>query len=94
MKITALETIQLGEFPNLIWLQLHTDEGIVGLGETFYGTAAVAAYLHETAAPRLIGKDPLQIDRAIIISDSAVPGPRCAGCRWSTSRCGTSSVRP
>ena len=65
MKITALETIQLGEFPNLIWLHLHTDEGIVGLGETFYGTAAVAAHLHETSAPRLIGKDPLQIDRHI-----------------------------
>ena len=43
MKITAVETLRLGEFPNLCWLRLHTDEGIVGLGETFFGAAAVEA---------------------------------------------------
>ena len=63
MKITALETIQLEEFPNLIWLHVHTDEGLVGLGESFFGTGPVAEYLHETAAPLLLGKDALQIDR-------------------------------
>ena len=62
MKITCLETIQLDEFPNLVWLQLHTDEGITGLGETFLGAQATAAYLHETAAPLLLGQDPLRID--------------------------------
>src|SRR5262249_15843397 len=35
----------------------------IGLGETFYGAGAVAAYLHETAAPYLLGKDPLEIDK-------------------------------
>ncbi len=63
MKITAIETIQLGEFPNLLWVHVHTDEGLVGLGETFFGPHAVAAYIHETAAPRLLGEDPLAIDR-------------------------------
>jgi len=63
MKITALETVWLEEFPNLCWVQVHTDEGLVGLGETFFGPKAVIAYIHETAAPRLIGKDPLAIDR-------------------------------
>lgn len=63
MKITAVETIQLEEFPNLIWLHLHTDEGIVGLGESFFGTDMTAAYLHGTAASQLIGRDPLEIDR-------------------------------
>jgi len=62
MKIVALETLRLGEFANLLWLRLHTDEGIVGLGETFFGPGAVDAYLHEQAAPRLLGKDPLSID--------------------------------
>ncbi len=62
MKITSLETIQLREFPNLVWLQIHTDEGLIGLGETFFGAGAVAAYLHETAAPYLIGRDPLRIE--------------------------------
>ena len=63
MKVTKLETIRLEEFPNLIWVHVHTDEGLVGLGETFFGAQAVEAYLHETVAPYLIGKDPLQIDR-------------------------------
>ena len=63
MKVTALETIQLAEFSNVLWVRVHTDQGITGLGETFMGAVAVAAYLHETAAPYLLGQDPLAIDR-------------------------------
>ncbi len=63
MKITAIETIQLGEFPNLVWVHVHTDEGLIGLGEAFFGASATAAYIHESAAPRLLGQDPLAIDR-------------------------------
>jgi galactonate dehydratase len=62
MKITAVETVRLGEFPNLVWIRLRTDEGVTGLGETFMGAAAVEAYIHESAAPRLIGRDPIQIE--------------------------------
>lgn len=62
MKITQVETLRLEEFANIIWVRLHTDEGIIGLGETFMGAAAVEAYLHETAAAKLIGRDPLQIE--------------------------------
>jgi len=62
MKITALETIQLGEFPNLCFVRLQTDEGLAGLGETFFGAAEVATYLHESAAARLLGQDPTAID--------------------------------
>src|SRR5438105_10940420 len=63
MKITRVETLHTPTYPNLLWLQLHTDAGLVGLGETFYGPAAVAAYIHETAAPYLLGKDPREIAR-------------------------------
>jgi len=63
MKITKIETLRLKEFANVCWVRVHTDEGVVGLGETFLGAAAVEAYIHETAAPYLLGKDPLQIDR-------------------------------
>jgi L-alanine-DL-glutamate epimerase-like enolase superfamily enzyme len=63
MKITAIETIRTEELPNILWVQVHTDEGLVGLGETFFGALTVEAYLHEYAAPRLIGQDPGRIDR-------------------------------
>jgi galactonate dehydratase len=62
MKITSLETIRIAEFGNLLWLLVHTDEGISGLGETFMHPGAVEAYLHEALAPRLIGRDALSID--------------------------------
>jgi galactonate dehydratase len=32
MKITALETIRLPDRPNLLLAQVHTDEGLIGLG--------------------------------------------------------------
>src|ERR1700733_2099468 len=63
MKITALETIRIEEFPNLIWLQVRTDEGVSGLGETFYLSKTVEAYVHEALAQKLLGRNPLEIDR-------------------------------
>jgi galactonate dehydratase len=63
MRITAIETVQVEEFSNMLWVRVHTDEGLVGLGETFRNPVATAAYVHETCAPWLLGKDPLQIER-------------------------------
>lgn len=63
MQITALETVQVSEFNNLVWVQLHTDSGVVGLGETFRNSEAVVAYLHNTVAPYLIGQDPRYVER-------------------------------
>ena len=62
MKIIQVETLRLREFPNVLWVEIRTDEGIVGLGETFLGSRAIEAYIHETAAPYLLGKDPLDIE--------------------------------
>jgi galactonate dehydratase len=62
LKITKLETLRLKERPNLLWVLVHTDEGLVGLGETFFIAETVETYLHEYVAPRVIGRDPLQID--------------------------------
>jgi L-alanine-DL-glutamate epimerase-like enolase superfamily enzyme len=62
MKITALETLRLDEFPNVLWVRIKTDAGLVGLGETFYGAGAVEAHVHETLASRLLGCDPLRIE--------------------------------
>jgi galactonate dehydratase len=63
VKIIRVETIETPTYPNLFWLQLHTDEGLIGLGETFFGPAAVAGYIHQIAAPYLLGKDPREIER-------------------------------
>jgi L-alanine-DL-glutamate epimerase-like enolase superfamily enzyme len=63
VKIKKIETIRIAEHANICWVQVHTDEGLVGLGETFFGAQAVEAYLHETAAPILLGQDALGIDR-------------------------------
>jgi L-alanine-DL-glutamate epimerase-like enolase superfamily enzyme len=63
MKITAVETIRLEEFANVLWVQVHTDGGLTGLGETFFGPRAAESYIHESAAPLLLGCDPLAIER-------------------------------
>ena len=63
MRITALETIRIAEHANLLWLKVHTSEGITGLGETFLMPQSVETYVHEVLAPQLIGRDPRQIDK-------------------------------
>ncbi|MBN1857439.1 MAG: mandelate racemase/muconate lactonizing enzyme family protein [Dehalococcoidia bacterium] len=62
MKITAIETIRLASSPNLVWVEVQTDEGVTGLGETFYGPGAVEGHIHDTLAPMVLGKDPLRIN--------------------------------
>jgi len=63
MKITRIETLRLDEFPNICWVEVHTDAGLVGLGETFFGARAVEAAAHETVAPQVLGQDALAIER-------------------------------
>ena len=63
MKVIEIQTVCVEEFPNLVWVQVSTDEGVIGLGETFFGVAAVEAHIHEFIAPYLLGKNPLEIER-------------------------------
>ena len=62
MKITKIETILVREFDKIIWVQVHTDDGLVGLGETWYGPLTVEAAVHELFS-FIIGRDPLDIER-------------------------------
>lgn len=62
MTIKAIETLRLGEFPNLTWVIVEAADGVRGLGETYRGAAEVEAYIHETAAPKLIGLDAVGVD--------------------------------
>ena len=78
MKITRIETIWFEALPeaewrkanpssrqalpNNLWVRLHTDDGLVGLGETYYLPRAVAAVIHSVFAPLLLGREALNIE--------------------------------
>src|SRR6476646_7424493 len=62
MKITRLETIWIDEQPNTTWVRIHTDDGLIGLGETFYVPRAVSAIIHDVFAVLLLGRSPLDIE--------------------------------
>lgn len=79
MKITRIETLQLAEFPFLLWLQVHTDSGLIGTGETFWAPGPAAAYLHDNVASYLIGKDPRDIELHDRTLGSVYVGARDSG---------------
>ena len=61
MKITAVETIHLSKvYPPFIFVQVHTDEGVVGLGQT--ADTRTAAVVHDLAVRHLLGQNPLHIE--------------------------------
>jgi L-alanine-DL-glutamate epimerase-like enolase superfamily enzyme len=62
MKITRIETIWLDDQPNTTWVRLHTDDGLIGLGETFYVPRAVSAIVHDVFANLLLGRSPFDIE--------------------------------
>jgi galactonate dehydratase len=63
MKITRIETIHAREHATLLFVRVHTNEGLIGHGETKYAIDALHGFVHQYAAPLLLGTDPLQIDR-------------------------------
>lgn len=63
MIISAIDTLRLPEHPNTVWVQIHTSEGLVGLGETYYIPTAVEAVIHDFAAPLLLGQSAFDRER-------------------------------
>jgi len=70
MKITAVETIYLPRGITVhagaityLWVRIHTDEGLIGLGESYPNAEAEASIVHSRLAAVLLGKDPSAIDR-------------------------------
>jgi galactonate dehydratase len=60
MKITKLETFLVK--PRWLFLKVHTDAGLVGLGEPILeGRAKTCAAAVQEIAPYLVGKDPRQV---------------------------------
>ncbi len=62
MKISAIETVRCAEHPNLLLVGVQSDEGVTGLGGTWFGAATVEQHIHDWVAPRLLGKDPRDIE--------------------------------
>jgi L-alanine-DL-glutamate epimerase-like enolase superfamily enzyme len=61
MRVTAIETVHVAAGnPPFIFVQIYTDEGIVGLGQT--ADVRTTAVVHDLAARYLLGQDPLQIE--------------------------------
>ena len=64
MKITALETIRLAEFANLLWLQACTPtRGSSGSARPSSCRRPSRPTSTKALAPKLLGRDPLEIDR-------------------------------
>ncbi len=66
MRIAKIETVYLKD-PEMerhrdLWVLLHTDDGLVGLGETQTLPSAVAEVIHELFAPMLLGRNPIDIE--------------------------------
>ena len=55
--IVAVETCTSRTYPQLVHVLLETTDGVTGVGESFHRARAVASYVHEVAAPLLIGRD-------------------------------------
>jgi L-alanine-DL-glutamate epimerase-like enolase superfamily enzyme len=62
MKITAIESLQWTAYPRLMIVRVHTDSGIVGLGETVDKIPGAKGALHGTIAPLILGQDALDIE--------------------------------
>ena len=45
MKITKIETIHLDDHPHILFVAVHTDEGLVGYADTFYMPDAIRGYI-------------------------------------------------
>ena len=77
MEITAIETIGLSDmsfeetawvdeiaedYRRLLFVRVHTDEGLVGLGETYPRPNVDAEVIHRHIAPEILGRDPSDIE--------------------------------
>jgi L-alanine-DL-glutamate epimerase-like enolase superfamily enzyme len=62
MKITAIESLQWAEYPRLLVIRVHTDDGIIGCGETVDKVHGSKGALHGTIAPLVLGQDPRDIE--------------------------------
>jgi len=55
LKITAIETARPADvFPHALFVRIHTDQGIIGCGESCYMPEVIEAVIREWAHKRLV----------------------------------------
>ena len=54
-NIIELISYRSDEHPNLLWLEVKTEDGVIGLGETFFAAEALEEYIHINLAPIVLG---------------------------------------
>ncbi len=62
MNITAIESFTWTEYSRLMIVRVHTDSGIVGIGETVDKIPGSRGALHGTIAPLVLGQNALDIE--------------------------------
>ena len=73
MKITGIRTLQLADFPNLIFVEVSTDEGLVGTSDT---------YTRPTRSPRTFTTTPRPSCWGRTRSTWNATGTRCTPTTW------------
>lgn len=60
MKITKIETVCKS---HLLAMRVHTQDGLIGHGETYYAPQAVASMIHDWMSDKLLGSNALDIEK-------------------------------
>lgn len=63
MKITAVETVQLPAHPRHLWVLVHTDEGLTGIGEATDKVELTKTAVHRFCAEIILGQNPLENEK-------------------------------
>jgi len=71
MKITQFETLESSPYSNVPWVQVHTDDGLVGLGGTFFVPARVATYIRQADGQHI---NLAQLDQGLTPFRQSSPG--------------------
>ncbi|MEM7670574.1 MAG: mandelate racemase/muconate lactonizing enzyme family protein, partial [Pseudomonadota bacterium] len=61
MRIVRIETVRPAAPATVIFVRVITEDGLAGLGETWFGPETVEAEIHARLAPQLLGQDATMI---------------------------------
>jgi galactonate dehydratase len=56
-RVASVETLRWAARPAALWVRITDEDGVAGVGETFYEAGAVEAVVHGLAAPLLLGRE-------------------------------------